>query len=55
MLKQFWILMKQEMTGWQWQQLDHNQITCILLQTDNHEALHYSGIYYILDVLYEAK
>jgi len=22
----FWILMKQEMIGWQWRQLDHMQI-----------------------------
>jgi len=28
--------MKQEMTGWQRHQLDHMQIICTLLQTDNH-------------------
>jgi len=28
--------MKQEMMGWQWQQLDNMQIICISLQTDNH-------------------
>jgi len=28
--------MKQEMMGWQWHQLDHMQIICISLQTDNH-------------------
>ena len=28
--------MKQEMNGWQWNQLDHMQIICTLLQTDNH-------------------
>jgi len=28
--------MKQEMIGWQWYQLDHVQIICISLQTDNH-------------------
>ena len=28
--------MKQEMTGWQWHQLDHMKISCTLLQTDNH-------------------
>ena len=22
--------------GWQWHQLDHNQIICIFLYTDNH-------------------
>jgi len=35
---QFWILMKQEMMGWQWHQLDHMQIICTLLQTDNHTS-----------------
>jgi len=34
--KPFWILMKQEMIGWHWHQLDHMQIICTLLQTDNH-------------------
>jgi len=28
--------MKQEMMGWQWRQLDHVQIICTSLQTDNH-------------------
>ena len=32
----FWILMKQEMMGWQWHLLDHMQIICTSLQTDNH-------------------
>jgi len=31
-----WIVMTQEMTGWQWHQLNHMQITCSSLQTDNH-------------------
>jgi len=35
-VKPIWILTKQEMTGWQWHQLDHVQIICTLLQTDNH-------------------
>jgi len=26
------------MMGWQWQQLDHMQIICTLLQTDNHAS-----------------
>jgi len=26
--KPFWILLKQEMTGWQWHQLDHMQVIC---------------------------
>jgi len=28
--------------GWQWHQLDHMQIMCTSLQTDNHAALHHS-------------
>jgi len=34
--KPFWILLEQEMIGWQWHQLDHMQITCTSLQTDKH-------------------
>jgi len=30
-VKPFWILMKQDMMGWQWHQLDH-------MQTDNHAS-----------------
>jgi len=30
--------MKQEMIEWQQHQLDHMQITCISLQTDNHAS-----------------
>jgi len=30
--------MKQEMMGWQWHQLDHMQIICTSLQTDNHPS-----------------
>jgi len=26
------------MTGWQWHQLDHMQIICTSLQTDNHAS-----------------
>jgi len=36
--KPFWILLKQEMVGWQWHQLDHMQIICSSLQTDNHAS-----------------
>ena len=36
--KPFWILLEQEMMGWQWHQLDHMQIICTLLQTDNHTS-----------------
>jgi len=31
-----WILLKQEMIGWQWHQLDHMQIICTSLQIGNH-------------------
>jgi len=34
--KPFWILLEQEMMGWQWYQLDHMQIIYTSLQTDNH-------------------
>jgi len=30
--------MKQQMTGWQWHQLDHMQIICTSLQADNHAS-----------------
>jgi len=30
--------MKQEMIGWQWHQLDHMQIICTLIWTDNHAS-----------------
>jgi len=36
--KQFWILMKLDMMLWQWHQLDHMQIICNTLQTDNHAS-----------------
>jgi len=36
--KPFWILPEQEMMGWQWHQLDHMQIICTLIQTDNHAS-----------------
>ena len=36
--KPLWILLEQEMLGWQWHQLDHMQIICILLQTHNHAS-----------------
>jgi len=31
--------MKQEMMGWQCHQLDHMQIICTSLQTDNHASI----------------
>jgi len=36
--KPFWNLLEQEMMGWQWHQLDHMQIICTSLQTDNHAS-----------------
>ena len=36
--KPFWILLQQEMMGWQWYQLNHTQIICTSLQTDNHAS-----------------
>jgi len=36
--KPFWILLEQEIVGWQWHQLDHMQIICTTLQTDNHAS-----------------
>jgi len=36
--KPFWILLEQEMMEWQWHQLNHMQIICTLLQTDNHAS-----------------
>jgi len=36
--KPFWILQEQEMVGWQWHQLDHIQIICTSLKTDNHAS-----------------
>jgi len=38
-VKPIWILMKQEIIVWQWHQLDHMQIICTLLQTDEHQHL----------------
>jgi len=40
--KPFWILLEREMMGWQWHQLDHTQIICTSLQTDNHASTHRS-------------
>jgi len=36
--KPFWILLDQEMMGRHWHQLDHMQIICTSLQTDNHSS-----------------
>jgi len=37
--------MKQEMTRWQWHHLDHMQIICTSLQTDNHANTSSLNIY----------
>jgi len=54
--KPYWILLKQEMMGWQWHQLDHMQIICTTLQTDNHTSTppHHS-IFYGADALPNAQ
>jgi len=39
--------MKQAMMGWQWHQLDHMQIICTSLQTDNHASI--SSLNFSLD------
>jgi len=36
--KPFWNLLEQEMMGWQWHWLEHMQIICTSLQTDNHAS-----------------
>jgi len=43
--KPFWILLKQDMMGWQWHQLDHVQIICTTLQTDNHTSSTHHSIF----------
>jgi len=52
------ILMKQEMMGWQWHQLDRLQIICSfflhLLQTNSEPAPHHS-IFYRPDALRDAQ
>jgi len=45
---------KQEMMGWQWHQLDHMQIICTSLQTDNH-ASSSSLTFYSLDAFADAE
>jgi len=36
--KPFWILLEQEMMGWQWHQRGYMQIICTSLQADNHAS-----------------
>jgi len=49
-----WILLEQEMVWWQWRQLDHMQIICTSLQTDNH-AITSLFSFYILDALHDTQ
>jgi len=51
-VKPVWILMKQETMWWQWQELDHMQINCTCLQTDNHAS---TSSLYRPDALPEAQ
>jgi len=43
--KPFWILLEQQMMGWQWHQLDHMQITRTSLQTDDHASTSPLSVY----------
>jgi len=48
--------MKRETMEWQWHQLDHMQILCISLQTDNHASTGTSPLsFYRLDALPAAQ
>jgi len=54
----FWILLEQEMMGWQWHQLDHMQIICTSLHTDNHAStspLSLSSYYHNLQLKQKLK
>ena len=42
---------EQEMMGWQWHQLDHMQIICTSLQTDNHASTSPLKFFFKLDAL----
>ena len=53
--KPFWILLKQEMMGWQWHQLNHMQIICTSLHTDNHANTSSLHIFYRPDALPAAQ
>jgi len=51
-VKLIWIFIKQEMMGWQRHRLDHMQIICTSLHTDNHASI--SSISYRPDALPDA-
>jgi len=44
--KSFWILLQQEVMGWQWHQLDHMEINCTSLQTDTHASISPLSLYW---------
>jgi len=46
--------MKQEMMGWQWHQLDHMEIICTSLQTNDNASIS-SLDFYRLDALPDAQ
>jgi len=46
--------MKQKTMGWQWHQMNHMQVSCIWLYTDNHASTS-PLIIYRLDALPDAK
>jgi len=47
--------MKEEIKEWQWHQLDHMQIICTSLRTDNHaNTVPHHLIFYRLDALPDA-
>jgi len=52
--KPFWILLQQEIMGWQWHLLDNMQIICTSLQTDNCASTSPHS-FYRLDALAAAK
>jgi len=43
------------MMGWQWHQLDHIQIICTSLQTDNHASTSPFKFFYMPDALPAAQ
>ena len=44
--KLFWILMKQEVMGWQWHRLNHMKNICTMLQTNNHASTSQLSFYW---------
>ena len=52
--KPFWILLKEEIMGWQWHQLDHMQIICTTSRQITIPLPHHS-IFYGPDALPDAQ